>query len=38
MDEFNNVKQVMSDATNGDIKKKQFYGTGVKCEVKDEVK
>ena len=38
MDEFDNIRQVMTYATNLDKTEKQFYTTGINCEVKDAVK
>ncbi len=38
IDEFNNIRQVMTYATNPDKTEKQFYTTGINCEVKDAVK
>ncbi len=38
MDEFDSIRQVMSYATNPDKTEKQFYTTGINCEVKDAVK
>lgn len=38
MDEFDSIKQVMTYATNPDKTEKQFYTTGINCEVKDAVK
>ena len=38
MDEFDSVRQVMTYATNPDKTEKQFYTTGINCEVKDAVK
>ena len=35
MDEFNSIRQVMTYATNPDKTEKQFYTTGINCEVKD---
>ena len=36
--EFNNINQVINYATNPDKTEKQFYTTGINCEVKDSVK
>ena len=38
MDRFDSVRQVMTYATNPDKTEKQFYTTGINCEVKDAVK
>lgn len=38
MDRFDSIRQVMTYATNPDKTEKQFYTTGIKCEVKDSVK
>ena len=38
MDEFESIRQVMTYATNPDKTEKQFYTTGINCEVKDAVK
>ena len=38
IDEFNSIRQVMTYATNQDKTEKQFYTTGINCEVKDAVK
>lgn len=38
MDEFDSIRQVMTYATNPDKTEKQFYTTGINCEVKDAVK
>lgn len=38
MDEFDSIRQVMTYATNQDKTEKQFYTTGINCEVKDAVK
>lgn len=38
MDEFDSIRQVMTYATNLDKTEKQFYTTGINCEVKDAVK
>ena len=38
MDEFDSVRQVMTYATNPDKTEKQFYTTGINCEVKNSVK
>lgn len=38
MDEFNSIKQVMTYATNPDKTEKQFYTTGINCEIEDAVK
>ena len=38
MDEFDSIRQVMTYATNPDKTEKQFYTTGINCEVKDVVK
>ena len=38
MDRFDNISQVMTYATNPDKTEKQFYTTGINCEVKDSVK
>lgn len=38
MDEFNSIKQVMTYATNPDKTEKQFYTTGINCEIEDVVK
>ena len=38
IDEFNSIRQVMTYATNPDKTEKQFYTTGINCEVKDAVK
>ena len=38
MDEFNSIRQVMTYATNPYKTEKQFYTTGINCEVKDAVK
>ena len=38
MDRFDSIRQVMTYATNPDKTEKQFYTTGINCEVKDEVK
>ena len=38
MDEFDSIRQVMTYATNPDKTEKQFYTTGINCEVKDSVK
>lgn len=36
--EFNNINQVINYATNPDKTEKQFYTTGINCEVKNAVK
>lgn len=38
MDEFNSIRQVMAYATNPDKTEKQFYTTGINCEIEDAVK
>ena len=38
MDNFDSIRQVMTYATNPDKTEKQFYTTGINCEVKDAVK
>ena len=38
MDEFDSIRQVMTYITNPDKTEKQFYTTGINCEVKDAVK
>lgn len=38
MDRFDSIRQVMTYATNPDKTEKQFYTTGINCEVKDSVK
>lgn len=38
IDEFNSIRQVMTYATNPDKTEKQFYITGINCEVKEAVK
>ena len=38
MGEFDSIRQVMTYATNPDKTEKQFYTTGINCEVKDAVK
>lgn len=38
MDEFDSIRHVMTYATNPDKTEKQFYTTGINCEVKDAVK
>ena len=38
MDEFDSIRRVMTYATNPDKTEKQFYTTGINCEVKDAVK
>ena len=38
MDEFESIRQVMTYATNPDKTEKQFYTTGINCEVKDAIK
>lgn len=38
MDRFDNISQVMTYATNPDKTEKQFYTTGINCEVKNSVK
>ena len=38
MDKFDSIRQVMTYATNPDKIEKQFYTTGINCEVKDLVK
>ena len=38
MDKFDSISQVMTYATNPDKTEKQFYITGINCEVKDSVK
>lgn len=38
MDEFDSIRQVMTYATNPEKTEKQFYTTGINCEVKDAVK
>lgn len=38
MDEFDSIRQVITYATNPDKTEKQFYTTGINCEVKDSVK
>ena len=38
MDEFDSIRQIMTYATNSDKTEKQFYTTGINCEVKDAVK
>ncbi len=38
MDEFNSIRQVMTYATNPDKTEKQFYTTGINCEIEDAVK
>lgn len=38
MDRFDSIIQVMTYATNPDKTEKQFYTTGINCEVKNSVK
>ena len=38
MDEFDSIRQVMTYTTNPDKTEKQFYTTGINCEIKDAVK
>lgn len=38
IDRFDSIRQVMTYATNPDKTEKQFYTTGINCEVKDSVK
>lgn len=38
MDEFDSIRHVMTYETNPDKTEKQFYTTGINCEVKDAVK
>ena len=38
MDEFDSIRQVMTYVTNPDKTEKQFYTTGINCEIEDEVK
>ena len=38
IDEFDSIRQVMIYAINPDKTEKQFYTTGINCEVKDAVK
>ena len=38
MDEFDSIRQVMTYTTNPDKTEKQFYTTGINCEVKYAVK
>lgn len=38
MDEFDSIRQVMTYATNLDKTEKQFYTTGINCEIEDAVK
>ena len=38
MDEFESIRQVMTYATNPEKTEKQFYTTGINCEVKEAVK
>ena len=38
MDEIDSIRQVMTYTTNPDKTEKQFYTTGINCEVKDAVK
>ena len=38
MDEFDSIRQVMAYATNPDKTEKQFYTTGINCEIEDAVK
>ena len=38
MDEFYSIRQVMNYATNPDKTEKQFYTTGINCEIEDAVK
>ena len=38
MDRFDSIRQVMTYTTNPDKTEKQFYTTGINCEVKDAVK
>lgn len=38
MDRFDSIRQVMTYATNPDKTEKQFYTTGINCEIKDSVK
>lgn len=38
MDEFDSIRQVMNYATNPDKTEKQFYATGINCEIEDAVK
>ena len=38
MDRFDSIRQVITYATNPDKTEKQFYTTGINCEVKDAVK
>ena len=38
MDEFDSIRQVMTYATNPDKTEKQFYTTGINCEIEDAVK
>ena len=38
MDEFDSIRQVITYATNPDKTEKQFYTTGINCEIEDAVK
>ncbi len=38
MDNFDSIRQVMTYVTNPDKTEKQFYTTGINCEVKDAVR
>lgn len=38
MDEFESIRQVMTYVTNPEKTEKQFFTTGINCEVKDSVK
>ena len=38
MDNFDSIRQVMTYATNPDKTEKQFYTTGINCEIEDAVK
>ena len=38
IDRFDSIRQVMTYATNPDKTEKQFYTTGINCEVKNSVK
>ena len=38
MDEFDSIRQVMTYAINPDKTEKQFYTTGINCEIEDAVK
>lgn len=38
MDGFDSIRQVMTYATNPDKTEKQFYTTGINCEIEDAVK